>query len=77
MRPTSIGCLPLRPPRRPGRRAASRGARPSRLILLAYAVAALVVLAAGVLAMIAFRRLRLRRAEPEPAREGGREQINR
>jgi hypothetical protein len=40
-------------------------------------VAALVVLAAGVLAMIAFRRLRLRRAEPEPAREGGRDQINR
>jgi uncharacterized repeat protein (TIGR01451 family) len=56
---------------------ASQGARPSRLILLAYAVAALVVLAAGVLALIAFRRLRLRRAEPEPAREGGRKQVNR
>ena len=72
MRPTSTGCPPLRPRR-------SQGARPSRLILLAYAVAALVVLAAGVLALIAFRRLRLRlrRAEPEPAGEGGRKQINR
>ena len=57
--------------------AVSRGARPSRRVLLVYAVAALAVLAAGVLAMIAFRRLRLRRAEPEPAREGGRDQINR
>ena len=56
---------------------ASQDARPSRRVLPAYAVAALVVLAAGVLAMIAFRRLRLRRAEPEPAREGGRDQINR
>ena len=56
---------------------ASQGARPSRLILLPYVVAALVVLAAGALALIAFRRLRLRRAEPEPAREGGRKQINR
>ena len=56
---------------------ASQGARPSRLTLLAYAVAALVVLAAGVLALIAFRRLRLRRAEPEPAGEGGRKQVNR
>ena len=33
--------------------------------------------AIGVLALIAFRRLRLRRAEPEPAREGGRKQVNR
>lgn len=63
--------------------AVSRGARPSRRVLLVCAVAALAVLAAGVLAMIAFRRLRLRlrlrlrRAEPEPAREGGRDQINR
>ena len=56
---------------------ASPGARPTGLVLLAYAVAALVVLAAGVLALIAFRRLRLRRAEPEPAREGGRKQVNR
>jgi hypothetical protein len=40
---------------------ASRGAGPSRLVLLAYAVAVLVVLAAGVLAVITFRRLRLRR----------------
>jgi uncharacterized repeat protein (TIGR01451 family) len=40
---------------------ASRGARPSGLVWLAYAVAALVVLAAGLLAAIAFRRLRLRR----------------
>jgi uncharacterized repeat protein (TIGR01451 family) len=58
---------------------ATRGAEPSRRVLLAYAVPALVVLAAGVLAMIAFRRLRLRlrRAEPEPAGEGGRKQINR
>jgi uncharacterized repeat protein (TIGR01451 family) len=41
--------------------AASQGARPSGPILLAIAVAVLVVLAAGVLAVIAFRRLRLRR----------------
>jgi uncharacterized repeat protein (TIGR01451 family) len=40
---------------------ASQGARPAGRVLLAYAVAALVVLAAGVLAVIAFRRLRLRR----------------
>ncbi len=40
---------------------ASGGARPSRLVLLPYAVAVLLVLAAGVLAVIAFRRLRLRR----------------
>jgi len=56
---------------------ASQGARPTGGVLLAYAVAALVVLAAGVLGVIAFRRFRLRRAEPEPAREGGRKQINR
>ncbi len=37
------------------------GAGPSRPVLLASAVAVLVVLAAGVLAAIAFRRLRLRR----------------
>jgi len=40
---------------------ASQGARPSHLFWLAYAMAVLVVLAAGVLAVIAFRRLRLRR----------------
>jgi len=40
---------------------ASQGARPAGRVLLAYAVAALVVLAAGVLAVMAFRRLRLRR----------------
>ena len=40
---------------------ASQGARPSPLVWLAYAMAVLVVLAAGVLAVIAFRRLRLRR----------------
>jgi uncharacterized repeat protein (TIGR01451 family) len=40
---------------------ASRAARPSGLVLLAYAVAALVVIAAGVLAVVALRRLRLRR----------------
>ena len=57
---------------------ASRDAGSSRRVLLAYTVAALVVLAAGGLAMIAFRRLRpRRRAEPEPAREDGRKQINR
>jgi uncharacterized repeat protein (TIGR01451 family) len=56
---------------------ASPGARPTGLVLLAYAVAALVVLAAGVLAVIAVRRLRLRRAEPEPAREGGHKKIDR
>jgi len=40
---------------------AYQGARPSRPVWLPYAVAALVALAAGVLAVIAFRRLRLRR----------------
>ena len=50
--------------------AASRAAGPTRAALLTYAAGALAVLVAGVLAAIAYRRLRTRRRLPELRSEG-------
>lgn len=54
---------------------ASRDAKPGGAVLLAYAAGALAVLAAGVLAVIAYRRSRLRRRPARPSRSGVRTRV--